>query len=123
VAQDAERIGGISVPPLPGAKLRPLFVPGEAEGVDHDNYRLALNPFFSKLRVAEMRPLIEKNVERSIDNIMAMGEFDIINDYVGPLLAPIACEHLGIEVPKPRQFFMDLFGIVSYSVTRLASVP
>lgn len=114
VAQGPDRVGGINIPARPGAKLRPLFVPGEAEGDDHENYRLALNPWFSKQRVQEMRPLIEKHVSNAIDRILEKGEFDVVGDYVGPLLASIACEHLGLEVEHPRQFFFDLFGIVSY---------
>ena len=114
VAQGPERVGGISIPARPGAKFRPLFVPGEAEGEDHDNYRLALNPFFSKQHVAELKPLIERHVAAAVDRIVSLGEFDAIGDYTGPVLAGIACERLGLDVPAPRQFFLDLFGIVSY---------
>jgi cytochrome P450 len=114
VAQGPDRVGGISIPARPGAKLRPLFVPGEAEGQDHDNYRLALNPFFSRQHVAEMRPMIERHVNAAIDGILALGEFDVVHDFVVPLLAGMACEHLGIEVDEPAAFFVDLSGIVSY---------
>ena len=114
VAQGPDRVGGINIPARPGVKLRPLFVPGEAEGEDHDNYRLALNPWFSKQQVQDMRPMIERHVGVAIERILALGDFDVVNDYVGPLLASIACEHLGLEVEHPRQFFFDLFGIVSY---------
>lgn len=114
VAQGPDRVGGIAIPARPGAKSRPLFVPGEAEGEDHDNYRLALNPLFSKQHVATMRPMIEMHVSNAIERILSLGEFDVVNDFVAPLLASMACEHLGLDVENPPQFFLDLFGIVSY---------
>lgn len=114
VAQGPDRIGGIAIPARPGAKSRPLFVPGEAEGVDHDNYRLALNPLFSKQHVATMRPMIEQHVSKAIDRVLSLGEFDVVHDFVTPLLSGMACQHLGLEVDNPPQFFLDLFGIVSY---------
>jgi cytochrome P450 len=115
VAPGPERIGGILIPTPPGLKTRPLFVPGEAEGEEHDNYRLALNPHFSKQRVAELQPVIERHVAAAVDRCVAAGEFDVVNDLVAPLLAGIACEHLGLEVDDPAAFFKKMFHMVSYS--------
>src|SRR2546423_3111140 len=73
VARAPGRVGGILIPAPPGADTRPRFVPGEADGEEHDHYRLALNPHFSKQRVAELTPLIERHVNQAIDRIIAAG--------------------------------------------------
>jgi cytochrome P450 len=112
-----ERTGGIRIPPTPGSRLRPRFVPGEAEGREHDDFRLALNPHFSKQRVLELQPRIAWHVDQATDRVLALGDFDMVGDFVGPLLAGIACEHLGLEVDHPRDFFRSLFRMVTYSGT------
>src|SRR5205807_9251784 len=101
-------------PISPGAKHRLPFVPGEADGEEHDNYRLALNPHFSRQRVEEFQPLIDRYVAQTIDDIIERGEFDVIEELAGPILSGIACEILGLEVERPRWFFVALFGLVSY---------
>jgi cytochrome P450 len=115
VAPGPDRTGGILIPPPPGSATRPLFVPGEAEGEDHDSYRLALNPQFSKQKVAELRPVIERHVGRAIDRLLEMGDFDVVHDFVSPLLSGMACDHLGLEVDDPPAFFKAMFWMVSYT--------
>jgi cytochrome P450 len=112
VARAPGRVGGIFIPAPPGAETRPRFVPGEADGEEHDHYRLALNPDFSKQRVAEMTPLIERHVDQAIDRIVANGSFDVAHDLVAPILAGIACEHMGMEVDEPARFFDSLVHMV-----------
>jgi cytochrome P450 len=114
VAHGPDRNGGISIPVRPGTKTRPLFVPGEAEGEEHDNYRLALNPHFSKQRVTEIQPMIQRHVDAAIDRVLAAGSFDVVRDFVAPILSGIACEHLGLEVDDPPAFFRSLALMVSY---------
>ena len=106
VARAPGRVGGILIPAPPGSDTRPRFVPGEADGEEHDHYRMALNPHFSKARVEEMTPMIERHVNATIDNIIEIGQFDIAYDLVAPILAGIACEHMGLDgVKDPRKFF------------------
>jgi cytochrome P450 len=114
VAHGPDRKGGIAIPARPGTKTRPLFVPGEAEGEEHDNYRLALNPHFSRQRVLELQPMIQRHVDATIDRIAALGSFDVVGDFVAPILSGIACEHLGLEVEEPRKLFRSLALMVSY---------
>ena len=115
VAPGPDRTGGILIPAPPGLATRPLFVPGEAEGEDHDNYRLALNPHFSKQRVAELQPIVDRHVEAVVERARQQGSFDVVTEFVSPLLAGIACEHLGLEVDDPAAFFTKMFWMVSYS--------
>jgi cytochrome P450 len=107
--ENGVRKGGMGIPPRDYSGDAPRFVPGEAEGEEHDMYRLALNPMFSKQKVAEARPMIERHVDQAIDLILAgNGEFDIIHDLVDPVLCGIALEHLGLSTDDPPQFFDDL---------------
>lgn len=106
--------GGIFIPARPNAENRPLFVPGEVEGQEHDKYRLALNSHFSKARVAERAPMIERHVDAAIDRIIDLGEFDVVGDFIGPILAGVACEILGLEVDNPKQFFRDITHVVDF---------
>jgi cytochrome P450 len=122
IAQGKDMKGGILIPPSPGSERRARFVPGEADGQEHDNYRMALNPMFSRQKVAELAPMIERHVNQTIDRILAQGEFDVIEELVGPILAGVACEHLGLEVEHPRAFFKRLFHLVSYTEATTAAL-
>jgi cytochrome P450 len=116
VAPGPDRTGGILIPPPPGSDTRPLFLPGEAEGSEHDDYRLALNPHFSKQRVAEMAPLIARHVARAIDRLEQMEKFEVVSDLSLPILAGITCEHLGVDVADPPGFFRAMFQrVIAYS--------
>jgi cytochrome P450 len=107
VAPGEDMTGGLVIPAAP-TKNRPLFVPGEADGDEHDMYRLALNPMFSKQKVNELRPLIERHVSQTIDRILEQGEFDVIADLAQPIVAGISCEHLGLEVGNPQVFLVEV---------------
>lgn len=116
------RPAGIRIPPSPGSEFRPRFVPGETDGEEHDTYRTALNPMFSRQKVIELAPLIERHVRQTTDRCLAQGDFEVIEELVGPILAGIACEYLGLEVPSPRAYFKQLFQLVSYTDTSAAAL-
>jgi cytochrome P450 len=115
VGHGPDRQGGIAIPVRPGTKTRPLFVPGEADGEQHDDYRRALNPHFSQQRVAEMQPQIQRHVDAAVDALLAAGSVDLIEDFSARVLTGIACEHLGLEVDDTLAFFRALALMVSYS--------
>lgn len=115
VGHGPDRQGGIAIPPRPGTKTRPLFVPGEADGQQHDDYRRALNPHFTQARVAEMQPMIERHVDAAVDAMLAAGSVDLIEDFSARVLTGIACEHLGLDVEDTLGFFRALALMVSYS--------
>ncbi|MFV0307487.1 MAG: cytochrome P450 [Desertimonas sp.] len=114
VSRSEERVGGILIPAPPGAETRPRFVPGEADGEEHDAYRLALNPHFSRARIAELQPMIERHVTQAFDRVVSMGDFDVAYDLVAPILSGIACEIMGLEVEDPAPFFDSLMHMVDH---------
>jgi cytochrome P450 len=114
VARAPGRVGGILIPAPPGAETRPRFVPGEADGEEHDHYRLALNPHFSKQRIAEIQPLIDRHVGAALDRIIALQDFDVAHDLVAPILSGISCEHMGMVVDEPARFFDSLMHMVDH---------
>lgn len=122
VAPGPERTGGIRIPPSQGAKHRPLFVPGETDGETHDNYRLALNPLFTRQKVAGLAPMIDRHISRTFDRILEHEEFDVLHDLMHPILSGIGCEYLGLDVEDPGTFIREVERIVSYAGNDLESV-
>jgi cytochrome P450 len=107
--EQGERKGGMGTPMRHYDADTPLFVPGEAEGEEHDNYRSALNPMFTKQRVAQMQGMVLRHVTQVIDKILAGdGTFDLAQDLMHPILAGISCEHLGLTLEDPAAFFHQI---------------
>ncbi len=116
VAPGPDRTGGLRIPTSPGLKTRPLFVPGETDGEEHDDYRLALNPHFSRARVAELQPLIDRHVGAAFDRVLASGApVDVVRELVEPILSGVASEHLGLELDDPPTFFRTMHRMISTS--------
>jgi cytochrome P450 len=107
--------GGLSIPPSPAARHRRRFIPGETDGDEHDKYRLALNPMFTKRKVAELQPVIDRHIAAAIDHVLEKREFDVIEDLAGPSFAGISAEYLGFDVQQPRSFFKKFSSLTSYS--------
>ena len=114
-AHGPDRKGGLAIPTRPGTKTRPLFVPGEAAGEAHDTYRRALNPHFSRQRVIELQPMIQRHVSTAIGRMLEAKQVDIIGDFSAPILSGIACEHLGLESDDPPAFFRSLAHMIAYA--------
>jgi cytochrome P450 len=114
MGQGPDRQGGtqIPAPPPPTGEPRPLFVPGEADGAEHDRYRAALNPMFTRPKVAELAPMVERHVKGRLERLAATPEFDAVEDLALPILATIGCDYLGIDVEDPRDFVVTMSHIV-----------
>ena len=112
---EGEMDGGLSIPVSPAARHRRRFIPGETDGEEHDRYRLALNPMFSRRKVAELQPIIDRHVVAAIDRVLEQREFDVVEDLAGPSFTGIAAEHLSFDVPQPRPFFKKFSGLTTYS--------
>jgi cytochrome P450 len=101
--------GGIHIPTLERARHRPVFMPGETDGETHDAARAALNPHFSRRRVAQMSGVIDGYVQETFDRVLPLGEFDMIYDLASPIVAGVVSEHLGLELADPASFFRACF--------------
>jgi cytochrome P450 len=110
----SERTGGLRIPTPPGLKTRPLLAPGEIDGPEHDAYRLALNPHFSRQRMVRLAPMIQRHVDAVVDNIIEIGRFDVIEDVASPILSLVTCEHLGLEADDPPGLFAAMMDMISY---------
>ncbi len=70
----------------------------------HTHLRALVNKAFTPKRVQEMAPRIRAIAEELLDNIMAKGECDLVEDYSGPLPVIVIAELLGIP-PEDRMKF------------------
>jgi cytochrome P450 len=81
------------------------------DGERHDTVRAALNPHFSRRRVAELAPMIKATVDRVLDRVLEQREFDIVYDLAAPITAGIVNEHLGLGLDDPAPFFRAVFAL------------
>jgi cytochrome P450 len=109
-----DRTGGLRIPTPPGLQNRPLLAPGEIDGPEHDRYRTALNPHFSKQRMQQLVPMIQRHVDAAVGRVLEMGRFDVIDDVASPILCAVTCEHLGLEVDDPVGLFAAMMDMISY---------
>jgi cytochrome P450 len=65
--------------------------------------------------------MIQRHVDDAVSRILATPYFDVVGDFIGPILSGVSCEHLGLEVDDPPQFFRSLALMVSYSGERDAT--
>jgi cytochrome P450 len=105
--------GGVHIPRLERAVMRPVFLPGETDGKAHDDVRIALNEFFSKRVVARISGMIDGHVRAGFDKVAALESFDVIDDFASPVIAAIVSEHLGFELDNPLRFFQGVFKMAS----------
>ena len=104
--------GGIHIPRPERARLRPVIIPSETDGREHDDARVALNKHFSIKRIAELEPMIARHVRAVIPQVIAMDEFDIIFDLASPIVAGVIDEHLGLGTDDPPNFFRAIGAMV-----------
>lgn len=106
-AVDSETEGGSLIPTpekaawlSPGSTLFNFF-----DGPRHDAVRSALNPHFSRRRVKAMDDAIAAKVNRVLDEVLPLGEFDIIYDLAAPIVAGIVSDHMGFDLDDPAPIF------------------
>lgn len=64
---------------------------------EHKRYRALVNKVFAQGRVANLAPTIEKIVDDLIDDIVAKGEADFVNDFAVLLPTYVIADILGLE--------------------------
>lgn len=104
---DDNKEGGILIPAteeMAGLASAPglfFFVDGER----HDAPRAALARPYSKRRVATMTDAIAERVDRVLDQVLPLGEFDIVDDFAMPVVAGVVTDHLGFGLEDPASIF------------------
>ncbi|WP_245787231.1 cytochrome P450 family protein [Amycolatopsis saalfeldensis] len=75
----------------------------EMEGEEHGRLRRLVSPAFSARRALELRPRIERIVERLLAALPAGGPVDLLRDFAQPLPMEVICELVGVpEADRPR---------------------
>jgi len=68
----------------------------DREPPDHTRLRSLVSKAFTPRRVAEMRDTIQGIVDRSVDEALVKGEFDLLADVLEPLPVTVIAELLGV---------------------------
>ena len=70
----------------------------------HSRMRALVNKAFSKRGLNEMRPEIERTVQRLLDRIGDAREFEFIESFASPLPVTVVADILGIETERHADF-------------------
>ncbi|ODU07636.1 MAG: hypothetical protein ABS81_00600 [Pseudonocardia sp. SCN 72-86] len=96
--------GGITIPEN---KFKPSVLPGELDGIAHDRFRQALNPFFAKPKVTELTEAIEKIMDDLLDALVDRDRFDAVSELAQALTVRAALRYVGIDTDDAWSFFED----------------
>ena len=86
----------------------------EIDGPDHDRLRRAVFPFFTKTRLAGLRPAIDACVADLLDHVLPREDFDFVADLAAPLPGLMIGRLIGTpdaDAPMMTQWSED---VVSY---------
>lgn len=104
---DETKLGGPMLP-TPEELIPMKTTPGMfffQDGQPHTAARVALGPHYAKRRVAKMTDFIRSHVERVVDQVLPLGEFDIVDDLSMPVVAGVVTDHLGLGLEDPASIF------------------
>lgn len=88
-----EYIGIMGVPRIPG--IPPALI-AEVEGPTHAALRRLLNPFMLPTAVAGYRPFIQQCATWLLDQKIADGEMEMVNDFTNPVPAVLTMKMVGL---------------------------
>ena len=74
---------------------------------DHTRLRGLVVKAFTARRVEDMRPRIQEVVDRTIDDVIARGHMDLIEDFAFRLPVTIICDMLGIPEEHREVFYQS----------------
>ena len=106
--------GILGVPRAPGV---PRLGLGEREGPDFVAIRRALNPYFLPAAVTEYAPVIQQAATYFLDQRIADGRIDIVNDYAGPVAALITMVSVGLPFEEWTGFHEIFHNTMAYPAT------
>jgi len=88
-----------------------LLIPVELDPPDHTKYKTFLMPYFSRARVQALEGVMRSGVENVIDEIIDLGEVDII-PYAFKMMAAVWCELVGAPLEKSDLYIRFLFQVI-----------
>jgi cytochrome P450 len=81
---------------VPRPEGQPALGIGEVDGPYHQALRHALAPFFSPGAVQKMRPFMEEQSHRFLDQRIGGGQIDLVLDYASPVPAILTMKLMGL---------------------------
>jgi cytochrome P450 len=81
---------------VPRPEGQPALGIGEVDGPYHQALRHALAPFFSPGAVQKMRPFMEQQSHRFLDQRITDGQMDLVLDYASPVPAILTMKLMGL---------------------------
>ncbi|OBK80154.1 cytochrome P450 [Mycobacterium sp. 1274761.0] len=89
---------------VPRPEGQPPLGIGEVDGAYHLALRRALTPFFSSGTVEKMRPFMEQSVHWFLDQHIADGRMDLVDDYASPVPAILTMRLMGLPHNNWRRY-------------------
>lgn len=65
---------------------------------DHDRLRNIVNPFFSQASIQLLSAFTQEVVDREIEKVKGMGEFDFVRDFAFRIPVALICKVIGVPV-------------------------
>jgi cytochrome P450 len=100
-----EYLGIMGVPRLAGV---PPALIAESEGPRHVALRRIINPFMLPPAVAEYRPFMEQCAAWFLDQKIADGQMDVVNDFSNPIPAVLTLKMVGLP-PETWGYYAQVF--------------
>ncbi|WP_371675370.1 cytochrome P450 [Streptomyces sp. NBC_01276] len=84
----------------------------------HDEHRQLLNPYFSRKRVEELRPVVQGIVDHYVDRMLETGPpADLVRDFALPVPSRVISEILGLPA-EDLEFFQEASRCLLQATTR-----
>jgi cytochrome P450 len=93
---------------VPRPEGQPALGIGEVDGEYHLALRHALAPFFSPGAVEKLKPFMEDQAHRFLDQRIETGEMDLVLDYASPVPAILTMKMMGLPYDN-WQLYANLF--------------
>ena len=93
------------------ANVDALLIPVELDPPDHAKYRSFLTPFFGGKAVRELRPVMRDGVVRVIEDILPLGEADLVPQGF-KMMAAVWCALMGAPYERADTYIRFLFEMI-----------
>lgn len=107
-ADSGDVSGGITIPATP----IPRGLPVEADRPEWDLFRKYLNRRFAPKAAEARRAKARRYADSLLNRVIETGEFDLVNDFTGPVAAMTTMELMGLPLDEWRSFADPLHEMV-----------